>query len=168
MSTKPARFPEEKENSTWPNPETISPGTSHLKLALQQGEPLPQLGMLGTSENKPVSTNLMDSRNWTETGASSQKLRGNFSSEAQGATGSWLKSEPGQPIAPQAGSASPRLGPVPGFSSLPRSLTHLRRVRTPLAQDLQPQLLSCEKALCGQGRGLGRELLWALLTGGRP
>lgn len=75
MGTKSARFPEEKENSTWPNPETISSGTSCLKLALQQGEPLPQLGMLGASENKPVSTDLMDSSNWTETGASSQKLR---------------------------------------------------------------------------------------------
>lgn len=50
MGTKAVSFPEEKENSTWSNPETISPGTSRLKLALQQGEPLSQLGMLGPSE----------------------------------------------------------------------------------------------------------------------
>lgn len=144
-----------------------------MKLALQQGESLPQPGIVGTSENKSVSTNIMDSSNWTETGASSQKLRENFFSQAQGTTGSWLKS--GQPMAPQVGSASPSLGAVPSFSSLPRSLTHLCRVGMQLAQEqlaLQPQFLSCEEVLCGQGsrclRGLGRELLRALLTSGRP
>jgi len=109
----------QKRNSTWPNPETISPGTSHWKLALQQGEPLPQPGMLGTYENKPVGTHLMDSSNWTKTGASSQKLSGNFSFQARGTTGSWLKSEPGQPMEPQAGSASPLLGLFPASPPFP-------------------------------------------------
>lgn len=68
MGTKPVSFPEKEKNLTCSNPATISPGTSHLKLAL------PQPGMLGTYEDTPVGTNFMNSSQWTETGASSQKL----------------------------------------------------------------------------------------------